>query len=41
VALVLADARVDARCEYPSADEILARARELENPGKEEEGSAV
>ena len=31
VALVLADAEIDERCEYPSADEIRARAQELKN----------
>ena len=31
IALVLADADVDERCEYPAADEIRERARELES----------
>jgi len=31
LALVLANAKIDERCEYPSADEIKAKAAELEN----------
>jgi len=31
IALVLADADIDERCQYPTADEIRARARELES----------
>ena len=31
IALVLADADIDEQCEYPSADEIRARAHELDS----------
>jgi len=32
IALVLADAKIDERCEYPSVEEIKRRAQELEKP---------
>jgi len=35
IALVLADAEIDEQCEYPSADEIRARALELESIRRE------
>ena len=35
IALVLADADIDERCEYPDADEIRARTRELDSLRRE------
>jgi len=36
LALVLADADVDEQCEYPTAEEILARAKELDGQRRAE-----